>query len=72
MIKRKTKKAVRLVSSADGVGVITSRKDGTLGEGTLSSGSISATDVTYLADDIVKLYDGKTLKRIGGNLIISD
>lgn len=72
MIKRKTKKAVRLVSSADGVGVITSRKDGTLGEGTFSSGTISETEPTYLADDIVKLYDGKTLKRIGGNLIISD
>lgn len=72
MIKRKIKNAVRLVSSLSGVGVIASKKDGNLSESVLEGDLSGEINKSFAADDVIKLYDGKTLRRIRGILTIID
>ena len=69
MIKRKNGKAVRLVSSGNKLSLVSVRK-GDLGISELRNGVPMTSAPFYAADDAVKLFDGKTLVQVRGNLFV--
>jgi len=69
-VRRKSTGARRLNVSDGKIYLMSSQKDGNFGSSEYSDGKLSFSTPLYAADDAVKLYDGKTLAIVNGNLVI--